>query len=287
MSSLAIHGLHQEVWTDSSVTARMQALQDLETAQAAREQRSACTVDFIPDDVYRSEEERQGLRGYHEGNNIYINSALVENDQPYLATETLFHESRHAYQEHVANNPEQAEDPQQVQDWQMNVDAKGYLHPEQVDWEAYRFQPIEEDANQIARQRTDDLYMGEFGDTEHYPEYRAAREAEMAEEQAQGEDALGSDPTGKARDMMIEQYQANELAQTQEQSASLNGSGSVEAQTVTPSVPGSESNDVRASEESSPSVTNRAGQSEELASQQSDAGVDLEQDYDAYYGYGQ
>jgi len=171
MTIPGIDGLRVENWRNWSVDKRLEELQNLENSVAAQQNRTPCTVSFVPEEAYEYPEDHQALRGYHSSKGIFINEDLVKADKPYLATETLFHEDQHDYQEHLAQQPETPEDTQELQDFRKNT-SDGYLTDKKDGYPLYRWQPIEKDANEVARQRTDQLYSEEFGDQTQYPEYR-------------------------------------------------------------------------------------------------------------------
>ena len=122
-----INNLRLENWQNISTGIRLQALQDMENRIAAQEGRTACHVQFIPDEKYEIPDDHQALRGYHEDKSIFINDQLVKNDTPYLATETLFHEARHDDQEHVVQHPQQANDTQQLGNFQKNQIGRAHV----------------------------------------------------------------------------------------------------------------------------------------------------------------
>ena len=231
MSVPKIDNLRLEVWQKLSVGDRLQSLQNLENVLAVQEKREACTVEFIKDDQYKSPESRQTMRGTHLHNHIYINEALVNSDksykaiykgelievnpnEPYMAVETLFHESRHAYQEHIS-----IKDSQKYSDFKMNISKEGYLSKNEFGSLYYRWQPIEKDANEIARQRTNELYTGEFNDNNYYPNHQKQMDSEVNDDIELAKLMLGNDYEAKARQEMISNYNKNrseELNKTDE-----------------------------------------------------------------------
>jgi len=65
------------------------------------------------------------------------------------------------------------------------------------------------DANNSARELTNELYENVYQDTSRYPLYKAGKEEELALENAYGEIQLGENYEAKAREAMISKYQAN------------------------------------------------------------------------------
>jgi len=219
MGMPCILGLRSDIWAKSSPTERVAALQELENYFAHQDGRQPCQI-------HSSNELAKGVNGVHkfgpDGNErIDINANLIQpsQTQPYQAVETLCHESRHAYQHHVVNNPELAENQDKLQDWQMNLDG-GYLEPPEtpetrplqdeyfLDYSEYRWQPVEADANDVARRRTDELYQDTFEDTTQYPAYKEEKERELVLEEVYAEDYLGENYKEEAYRAMVAKYQA-------------------------------------------------------------------------------
>lgn len=210
--------LRSDIWATSSPNERIAALQELEDYFAMQDGRET------PCQVNLSTELDEGVNGVHYfGENgeeqIDINTDLIQQNEPYQSVETLCHESRHAYQHHVVNNPELAENEDQLQDWQMNLKG-GYLEPPEepesrplqdeyyLDYSEYRWQPVEADANDVARQQTDELYQDTFEDTTQYSAYKEEKEHELVLEQVYAEDYLGENYEEEARQAMVAKYQA-------------------------------------------------------------------------------
>lgn len=83
-----------------------------------------------------------------ETNTITLNSRLLENDNPQTAMETILHESRHAFQQYAVDHPWRVTvDPNTIAIWEDNFNY--YIRPE-WDFEAYKKQPLEADANSYA-----------------------------------------------------------------------------------------------------------------------------------------
>lgn len=212
-----IINLRAEDWRTLDVNARLAALQDLENRLAMQESRDPCTVRLIPEAKYSSAGEKERLRGFHvyENKDIFINDRLVSADQPYEATETLFHEARHAYQQHVAQQrPDLAADPAQLEDFQKNY-GPGYLSPERDGPAYYLWQPTEKDARAIGRERTEQLYGQEFADKTGYLRYRQQREGEEASYRLRGEN-LGSNYEELARQKAYDRYAVLQQARQQD-----------------------------------------------------------------------
>ncbi len=119
---------------------------------------------FSPNDVKALAMEEGDLGGFNpDTKDIEINSDLIANNNSTDALETIAHESRHAYQQHLVDTL--ARDPMSLSDsdralaerWQGNLD--NYISPDE-DYEAYASQPVEADAEGWAT----DTFMGLLGD---------------------------------------------------------------------------------------------------------------------------
>lgn len=208
MAVPVIQALRQENWRNLSLDGRVQALQNLENGLAAQEGRRPCRVVPMKSDAYD---------GVHKDGQISVNERLLGADEPYLATDTLFHEARHAYQEHVASErPDLAESPEQLEDFQKNG-GLGYLGPKQYPVH-YPLQPVEMDARKVASERMEELYGGQFGDRDGYLKYRDATQAEEEWYREAGREYLGDDYEQVARQKAFAQYEAGK-AQEQQVSA--------------------------------------------------------------------
>lgn len=213
MSMPNISGLRLDNWVNNPEN-RLVALRKLENHLAKQEFRNPCQVD-----VQNLDANTYGQHYFEDGiEHIDLNSSIVNKPDPYQAVETLFHESRHAYQNHIVQNPEMAENQFQLNDWQMSAEG-GYVKPnETLNYSDYRFQPTEVDAREVARSRTDELYQGTFRDTTLYPDYKEQKELEIVDaiEYAKNEYQLGDNLSeneivtaiqAEARQAMVSKYE--------------------------------------------------------------------------------
>ena len=151
--------LQLENWRNLDPATRLAALQRLETELAKQEDREACRVRYIPESSYTFDQDQQIARGNHNYTYhlIEINATLVEQDTPYQAVNTLFHEAWHEYQDDAAlNHPGKARNAEEYNQWKTNRGA-GYFQPEESAV-FYHLQPVERNARQIAQERTHELY---------------------------------------------------------------------------------------------------------------------------------
>jgi len=209
--------LRPENWQTLSTAERLDTLKALETSLAAEEGRSPSNVVALEPEHCRSQEEWAHTRGaYYPGEitddgirqsgTIAVNSGLLEDSQqPYMATETLYHEARHAHQRHIADHPELAESSEQAHLTEMNIE-RGYLTPNEDSYELYTMQPVERDAVLTARERTDELFSDQLQSPEGYAEYKNLREDEIATQEARAERMLGPKYEDVAKETVIEKH---------------------------------------------------------------------------------
>jgi hypothetical protein len=205
----------------------MGALQSLENNLALQDAREPCQL--------RVEDLGARTRGVHysdsAGNeHIALNTSLVDADTPYQAVETLYHEDQHAHQSHLVQHPELAEDPQQLEDWQMS-EQDGYISPDEAtSFSEYRWQPTERNANEQARLKTDELYQDEFNDTEQYPAYKQGKEQDLSDDMTLAQHELGEDYVEEARQSMIANHEYHQA----QQQGSVESTGQDQAAGVQP-----------------------------------------------------
>lgn len=191
-----VNHLRREEWAKLSQQERIAALQELEDKLAQKEGRTAYKVSVLPQGTF------EGCRGQFDAGDqkaqIQVNPLRLRNSDPYGAVETYFHEARHGYQHYAALHPGFHPDAQQEEDFKV-AEEGGYIPPEQ-DYTLYRFQPTENDACDIARQRTEQVYMQQFGDfSEAYNAYRKARLMEIEQDIDEARLRFGDDYVEEAR----------------------------------------------------------------------------------------
>jgi hypothetical protein len=152
-------------WENLSAAQRVKALQEIEDMMAlklGRQPRSVAPSSRIDDD----------LGAYYPSNSdfLFINHDLIGSDtDSYLAVETVIHEGRHAYQDDCITNKTTplSEDAGKVSFWSHNMPERGGYY-EDADYTIYRYQPIEADANDFAR----DVLVSFKSFLQHDPAYR-------------------------------------------------------------------------------------------------------------------
>lgn len=188
MANQRIRELECENWARLSSEARLEALNQFERQLAEQQQRQPCTIRCFTNEEIETEYQgdRIGLRGDYnsETNLIRINPALVNEEQqtllngnlvnchePYLAVETVLHETTHAQQHHIVNQPELLKNQPDGEMLAKNNGA-GYIPPGNG---LYYAQPVEIQARENARKAMDELYSK---DGSSYDQYRAQRVSE-------------------------------------------------------------------------------------------------------------
>lgn len=223
-----IENLRADNWATLTFEQRLGTLQELENGLAKQEGREPCPVAPIPEDERVVEDGETLLRGRYipsqDGpGTIQLDPNLISSEEPYQAVETFFHEDRHAYQAYAVQHPEIHDNPEEVEDWQKTNDG-GYINSD-LNFDYYRWQPVEADANKIGRERTDELYSGTFQDNGKYPAYKSEKEQELSDDIERAQLNLGENYQEEARQAMIAKHQNNleqqdSISQTPTESAS-------------------------------------------------------------------
>lgn len=204
--------LAAENWRTLSSQERIQALQQAEGTLATQEGRAASIIEPMRaidalsptgSSVPRGRQnvDEQGL------SHIEINPALIEANEPYQAVETYFHEARHAYQRAAIADPQMHDNPAEVDLWAKNqAETNSYIRPERS-FPLYRSQPVEVDANNVARARTEEVYSQQFTEQPNYDEYRAGKQQEKLEYIEQAEIALGPQYEEVAAQEVVDRFE--------------------------------------------------------------------------------
>lgn len=88
---MAVRNMNSRAWSVMLPTEKIQDLQAIENKNAMDQNRIACEV--------RAEPMQQGAWGYHQGNQIVINSNELDNPEYLEHVDTVFHEGSHARDE--------------------------------------------------------------------------------------------------------------------------------------------------------------------------------------------
>ncbi|MCI0558927.1 MAG: hypothetical protein MN733_10560 [Nitrososphaera sp.] len=228
--------LRAENWAQIAIDERLLALNRMEKALAEQEGRELCEVRLIPEDervILRNGEP--ALRGQYDQINkeIQLDPILFSDERsPYQAVETYFHEARHAYQHYAIEHPETHSDSEQVADWEKNHFG-GYIDWRDVrdgfaKYSDYRWQPVEADAREVARERTNELYTGIFHDTTNqYQQYHSEKQTEISTERNRAIKELGTtDYEREAYLHMLSKHDASQAMSMDDTPNFVSGDGS-------------------------------------------------------------
>jgi len=206
-----------EIWRRTSFENKMNSLRELEKVIADQENRKISKIEIIPREILKNEKHPKSLMGYYKNSKIYINPNLITNESPYAAVETLAHESRHAYQEQVAINPDLENKTNLDRDVLVKNLNEGYLEykDNSYDYALYRWQPIEKNAHEFGREFTDNLYLNTLNDTE-CDKYRRLKNNEMSDDKLLGEVYLGNKYEQVAHDEMVRKYNEKKVLEEDE-----------------------------------------------------------------------
>ncbi|OQA21914.1 MAG: hypothetical protein BWY63_01075 [Chloroflexi bacterium ADurb.Bin360] len=103
----------------------------------------------------------QDARGVYNSGFIGLFASLsidvdnVKGDDPFVVMETVVHETRHQYQHYLVEHPDERPDgisKEQIETWKRNFNN---YKKAKDDFEAYRKQPVEQDARDFASQSVD------------------------------------------------------------------------------------------------------------------------------------
>ena len=141
--------LQYQTWQGLTIEQRADALNSFEAEIANIEKREALNVQYQALD--------KGTQGYFDGQKIVLSDNLLRSDtyDSYKnAMNTLFHEGRHAYQNHNLRVARTETSEELVKSWKVNLDILGYDRVSSFTrargyWRYYT-QPIETDARLFA-----------------------------------------------------------------------------------------------------------------------------------------
>jgi len=133
-----LDNFQEDKWSDLSLEEQKQSMNDLADFVAADTEN-----ENPPEIVFRDDMEDGAYGGYNPGTNtIEINANML--DDSHEAADTISHEMWHAYQEQVANDPNNP----RAQEYQEGFD--NYIRPE-YDFEGYQNQMVEAEAREYAQ----------------------------------------------------------------------------------------------------------------------------------------
>jgi hypothetical protein len=228
-------------WLIFSLQSRLEALQEGEKQLAASENRAPCEVRLLPEEYIPQNPEDSYIAGQHGFDRssgkevIELNPCLIDNEEPYQAVQTLFHESRHAYQSHAIQDPTTQEDPEKVESWKKNLDRSVYFQPgtgqaPSLEDEYYRYQPVEADANQVSQERMDALYRDQLQDEQGYPQYRSNKMEMDGSERLYASIVMDTDNPEEKAAQAVDQRYSQKYSMTEVNPNTLQQSGPVSEQ---------------------------------------------------------
>lgn len=144
-----VEDLRHENWCKLDVYERRELLQGIENKVAEIEHREPCLLKFS-----QMEERNYGAFS-PTSKDITLNSIYVESNDfcDYVEIiDTLIHEGRHAYQDYNVEIREVHRNGDETLAWSYNIDH--YISPD-WDFQAYSEQPIEQDADNFAKNVVD------------------------------------------------------------------------------------------------------------------------------------
>ena len=191
-------------WEKMSPKQRVDALQGLENTMAAEQGRT-------PRNIQPTEFGNNNTLGQYrpqDPNNLYINKNLIKsNDGNYQAMQTTIHEGRHAYQDDCITGKIKPlpQDMNKVESWSHNMPSRGGHY--NVSGVEYRYQPVEADANDYAREKLDS-YDSQFSNDPAYAQHTDRRNSYENFLENQAKATYGDDYQQKINAGIERNYQA-------------------------------------------------------------------------------
>lgn len=186
-----------ENWEKLTPQERKNSLQYLENKVAAEEGRS-------PRKIKVDKTLKDGECGYYSDgvfnrNNIYINEDYLYSNAPskqYEAMDTVLHEGRHAYQSDCVKGRIEVhkDDEAKLSDWKKNAATEEYnpFGNDKASYSYYRFQPVEDDANNFAKKKMEG-YSDIYSSDPNYRNYIETTQMKHAEDEFDAKKRLGKD----------------------------------------------------------------------------------------------
>jgi hypothetical protein len=193
-------------WEKLSRRRRVEALQGLENSMAAEQGRS-------PRAVKSTKFKESGIRGQYrpqDTGSLHISKSLIKsNDGNYQAMQTAIHEGRHAYQDDCVTgktNPS-PQDKGKVASWSHNMPGHGGAYYNSG--APYRYQPVEADANDYAKDKMNS-FDTQLGKDPAYVRHSANRDTYDRYTDSLARQTLGNDYRQKISDGVERSYQAKQ-----------------------------------------------------------------------------
>lgn len=141
--------IQPEVWETLDADERLATLQGIEERMAEIQGRPPTELSSAP-------LEPGTCGGYTRGEGITLSEEHLGSNDVAEIVDTVVHEGRHAYQDHVIQNPDASHNQVLSQSWSENWD--NYLTAEDYGQEVYQGQPIEADAWNYAGRVREQLF---------------------------------------------------------------------------------------------------------------------------------
>lgn len=194
-------------WKNLSPSERRESLQYLENKMAEEAGRK-------PRRIQVDKKLKPGECGYYDDSvlkrgNIYINEDyLYSNDRAkqYDAMDTVIHEGRHAYQYDCVNGRiKHSENDATLTSWGKNVEEYNPFAKDKTSYSYYRFQPIEDDANNYAATKIES-YANNYSSDPYYQSYIEKTQMEHEQDANIAKNRLGDDYKQNIADDIYDRY---------------------------------------------------------------------------------
>lgn len=195
------------MWSKMSHDQRVDALQGLENSMAAEQGRPPRNIkasDLPP--------TRRGQYSPKDPSNLQVNNSLINSsDGNYQAMQTTIHEGRHAYQDDCVTGiaTPQPQDKGKVETWSHNMPGRGgvYNNADKMGYPAYRYQPIESDANSYAKDKLNSI-GSQYSQDPAFRQFCAQRDAQDRYSEAVAKNTYGNDYEQVIKQDIDKRYQA-------------------------------------------------------------------------------
>jgi hypothetical protein len=187
--------------TEQRITA-LQALEDLMASKQGRQSRAVKTA-ALPTGV-------NGGYGPKTPDNLYINeSLLVDDSVSFQLMNTVIHEGRHAYQDDCVAGKitPLPEDVEKVCSWSHNMPKHGGYYESGRRYIVYRYQPIEADANDYAKQMMSS-FKRQYQHDQRYQQFQSQKEAIERRTELHARRDFGEDYKTEIAQIIEDKYKA-------------------------------------------------------------------------------
>ena len=191
-------------WSNLFANDKLSLLQSLENQMADIQGRDARTI--VP---FHNEDGILGVYSKDDPKHLYLNEDFFysySSGIQYEAMNTVFHEGRHAYQDDCVNGKIHSnESNEKLNSWGRNFDV--YNDPQEVAFYEYRFQPIEDDANNYANSMMESLRDTSLINDQAYKEYIVSMRHNNYKNEQIARENLGDDFRREIADQINHDYE--------------------------------------------------------------------------------